>query len=211
MMYSGQYSGKESYHDNSQNYGNSYDYEQYYDEQAEYNQDDNNFGEYNQEYYNQEEDDQQENEEEKFYKEGINKKTLVNQLNLDYKQEEHNEYEELEDYNQKSGRSIEIEDQFENQEDSKDQVEQPLYLISASYLIYYSNFFDEEPSGNPYNMFSNFREQNKDFNLFASLEDNFYGMENLMNFEFLDDPSHSRIKNADLFLSVFSFISYYIL
>ena len=139
----------------------------------------------------------------------IKNKTFVNQLNVDYKQEEHNEYEELEDYNQKSGRSIEIEDQFENQEDSKDQVEQPLYLISASYLIYYSNFFDEEPSGNPYNMFSNFREQNKDFNLFASLEDNFYGMENLMNFEFLDDPSHSRIKNADLFISVFSFLSYY--
>ena len=51
-------------------------------------------------------------------------------------------------------------------------------------------------------MFSNFREQNRDFNLFASLEDNFNGIDNLMNFEFLDDPSHSRIKNADFFQSV---------
>lgn len=71
MMYPGPYSNREVYHDNSQNYGNSYDYDQYYNEQTEYNQDDNNFEEYMPENYSQENYEYQNAEEEKFYKEGI--------------------------------------------------------------------------------------------------------------------------------------------
>mmetsp|Transcript_19285 Transcript_19285/g.22368 ORF Transcript_19285/g.22368 Transcript_19285/m.22368 type:complete len:151 (-) Transcript_19285:94-546(-) len=129
---------------------------------------------------------------------------LIDQFDNDAKYEDKHDDKEYEEqnYEEKNYKDPNYEDQQDEDQYEEDNLEEEKHNQNQPFQVDKDFFKEEEPAGNPFTMFPPFNEPHKDFNLFASMQDNFlFGMEDKIDFEFLDHPSHSKIGHTGLFLS----------
>jgi len=202
LGYTGGKSG--GYHDNFQRADHHYSAYHNYAEQDDYYQ----YDEEEEKYFKEDAQSDQYEAAHKWsgmdYKHESKAVFLIDQFDNDAKYEDKHDDKEYEEqnYEEKNYKDPNYEDQQDEDQYEEDNLEEEKHNQNQPFQVDKDFFKEEEPAGNPFTMFPPFNEPHKDFNLFASMQDNFlFGMEDKIDFEFLDHPSHSKIGHTGLFLS----------